>query len=60
MSDYIKIQYQEGQNSWREANTIVGKTNSQKITHSMKQLQRLRPNACIRAVYQDGRLVDML
>lgn len=59
-SGYVQIQVDIGNpaGSWRTLNTVMN--NAQIIGHSMKQLANRYPDKRIRAVDENGRLVDML
>lgn len=61
MSKTVHIQFDRGNGQWITISTIIGPAaTGQQINHSMKQVQRQRPKDRIRAVDQDGRLIDML
>lgn len=59
-SDYVQIQVDIGNpaGSWRTLNTVMNYP--QYIAHAMKQLANMNPGKRIRAVDENGRLVDML
>ena len=55
---YIQIQADYGNGSWRTLNTVMN--NSQYIAHAMKSVAKMHPTKRVRAVDNNGRLVDML
>jgi len=57
-NDKVQIQLQDTTGNWRTYHVTVNL--SQNILAEMKNLQRRFPNNRIRAVDEDGRLVDIL
>lgn len=55
---YIQIQADYGNGSWRTLSTTMN--NAQYIAHAMKSVARMHPNKRVRAVDNNGRLLDML
>lgn len=56
--DYIQIQADYGNGSWRTLNTVIN--NSQYIAHAMKSVKSMHPAKRVRAIDAQGRLVDMM
>jgi hypothetical protein len=56
--DRVEIQAQDTTGNWRTYH--VTDSNSQRILQEMKTLQERLPNYRIRAVDQNGRIVDIL
>jgi hypothetical protein len=59
MSKKIIIQYQDS-TSWHDLNHMPETASSQQIMIEMKNIKMSKPNNRVRAVDQDGRLIDML
>lgn len=59
-SNYVQIQVDIGNpaGSWRTMNTVMN--NAQIIAHAMQSLSNMQPGKRIRAVDENGRVVDML
>ena len=57
--DSVHIQYQDLSGNWRTVNVLMW-NNSQLIRTSMIQLQSLYPNSRIRAVNENGNIIDIL
>ena len=58
--DRVDIQAQDLSGNWRTYHTTSLIGNSQRILSEMKSLQERYPNYRIRAVDQNGRIVDIL
>ena len=56
--DYVQIQVQDQSGTWRTY--LNTQNNSQLILMRMKELQRQFPNFRIRAVDQQGKVLDIL
>lgn len=56
--DYIQIQADYGNGSWRTLNTVIN--NIQYIAHAMKSVKSMHPAKRVRAIDAQGRLVDMM
>ena len=59
MSDNITIQYQDT-TSWNNLTNMPGTASAQQIMIEMKNIKMSKPNNRVRAIDQDGRLIDML
>ena len=57
--DSIIIQFQDF-GSWRNLTTMTGNENSQRILLEMQNAKKIYPNKRIRAIDNDGRIVDIL
>ena len=58
--DRVDIQAQDSSGMWRTYHTTTLTGNSQRILQEMKSLQDRYPNYRVRAVDQNGRIVDIL
>ena len=56
--DYVQIQVQDQSGTWRTY--LNTPNNSQLILMRMKELQRQFPNFRVRAVDQQGKVIDIL
>jgi hypothetical protein len=57
-NDNVEIQAQDGTGNWRTFSYALN--NSQRIVNEMRQLSNNYPNARVRAVDSNGRIVDIL
>jgi len=57
-NDNVEIQAQDGTGNWRTFNYVYN--DSQRILNEMRQLSNNYPNARVRAVDSNGRIVDIL
>jgi len=57
-NDNVEIQAQDGTGNWRTFSYALN--NSQRILNEMRQLSNNYPNARVRAVDSNGRIVDIL
>lgn len=57
-NDNVEIQAQDGTGNWRTYSYALN--NSQRIVNEMRQLSSNYPNARVRAVDSNGRIVDIL
>jgi hypothetical protein len=57
--DSVFIQFQDS-SGWRNASILSDNVSSQRITFEMNIVQRLYPTNRIRAVDENGRLIDIL
>ena len=55
-----KVQWQNGGGNWVTQSTLLGPLIQAHLTQTMKNVARMHPDKRIRAVDQDGRLVDIL
>ena len=58
--DRVEIQAQDTTGNWRTYHTTSGVSNSQRILSEMQSLQDRYPTYRVRAVDQNGRVVDIL
>ena len=58
LMDYIQIQAQDLSGIWRTYQNVMN--NSQRILSAMKELQNQFPTYRIRAINEDGRVIDIL
>ena len=57
-NDNVEIQAQDGTGNWRTYSYALN--NPQRIINEMRQLSNNYPNARVRAVDSNGRIVDIL
>lgn len=57
-NDNVEIQAQDGTGNWRTFNYVFN--DPQRILNEMRQLSNNYPNARVRAVDSNGRIVDIL
>ena len=62
MSGDLLIQYLAPYSDWHTANRIAdgAKMNGYMVRMAMEELKRMRPDSRVRAVDEDGRIVDIL